>query len=482
MHRWEKNTIRASDYKNHRIFTLRCKGLSLVPVSIRLEPVTSKQHISPSARKIIEKAEKQLLQDRVRGINRTIQDSKDQANSSRSKLVAIITQVDLDRCTDFIEKVRLERFKQVKDRQVRKLHILSNKHLNAQVNNNRGMLGVNANSIDSNEHRVRHGNDQTRYHNQDNINSNSKWVINLSKVELTQAQRSLLEKGPNCAISPNNIPNLDYITAIETVCSKLKEEDAAELRGEINGILKKGKIPKPNLDKDERTALHQLRKDKDRIILMADKGVTMVVLDKEDYINKAKELLNTPAYKEIPKDPTNKIKAQLITKLRRIKKDRKLDEGMFRTMYPTGCIPPKFYGLPKIHKTGTPLRPIVSSKGSVTYGVAKVLSKVIQPLVGKSPHHIQSTSDFVSKAKGFILQLGECLSSYDVTSLFTSVPIDPALNVIKDLLGKDEKLNDRTVLSVQDIIELLGFCLHNTYFSFQNKFYEQVEGAPMDCL
>ena len=68
---------------------------------------------------------------------------------------------------------------------------------------------------------------------------------------------------------------------------------------------------------------------------------------------------------------------------------------------------------------------------------------------------------------------------YDVTSLFTSIPIDPAFNIIKDLLEKDEKLNDRTVLSVQDIIELLGFCLHNTYFSFQNKFYEQVEGVAM---
>ena len=42
-----------------------------------------------------------------------------------------------------------------------------------------------------------------------------------------------------------------------------------------------------------------------------------------------------------------------------------------------------------------------------------------------------------------------------------------------------KRLNDRTVLLVQDIIELLGFCLHNTYFSFQNKFYERVEGAPM---
>ena len=94
LHQWEKNIIRASNYRNHRIFTLRCIGLSLIPVSIRLKPVASKQHISPNARKIIEKAEKQLLQDRVRGINRTIQDSEDQANSSRRKLAAIITQVD----------------------------------------------------------------------------------------------------------------------------------------------------------------------------------------------------------------------------------------------------------------------------------------------------------------------------------------------------------------------------------------------------
>ena len=99
--------------------------------------------------------------------------------------------------------------------------------------------------------------------------------------------------------------------------------------------------------------------------------------------------------------------------------------------------------------------------------------------MGKSPHHIQSTGDFVSKAKGLTFQPGECLSSYDVTSLFTSVPIDPALKIIRDLLEKDEKLNDITVLSVQNIIELLGFCLYNTHFSFQNKFYEQVEGAPM---
>ena len=35
----------------------------------------------------------------------------------------------------------------------------------------------------------------------------------------------------------------------------------------------------------------------------------------------------------------------------------------YKQLYPTSAVPPKFYGLPKIHKAGTPLRPIVSSRG-----------------------------------------------------------------------------------------------------------------------
>ena len=83
----------------------------------------------------------------------------------------------------------------------------------------------------------------------------------------------------------------------------------------------------------------------------------MVVMDREDYNSKAQELLNSLAYRSLPRDPTNKIKAQLITKLRKIRKDRNLDEGTYRAMYPTSCVLPKFYGLPKFHKQAIPLDP-----------------------------------------------------------------------------------------------------------------------------
>ena len=100
-------------------------------------------------------------------------------------------------------------------------------------------------------------------------------------------------------------------------------------------------------------------------------------------------------------------------------------------MYPTGAVAPKSHGLPKVHKRDIPLRPIVSSRGSLNYEVAKELSRILRPLVGKSPHHIKNTGDFVQQVKGIMIKPGECITSYDVSALFTYVPIEPAIYIIR---------------------------------------------------
>ena len=104
---------------------------------------------------------------------------------------------------------------------------------------------------------------------------------------------------------------------------------------------------------------------------------------------------------------------------------------------PQVVFPPHSMGSQKSTNLDTPLRPNVSSCGSVTYGVAKELTKILKPLVGKSRHHINNTQDFVEQVKHTTLAPRECLSSYDVSAVFTSVPVDPALKVIKELLEKD---------------------------------------------
>ena len=121
-------------------------------------------------------------------------------------------------------------------------------------------------------------------------------------------------------------------------------------------------------------------------------------MDRNEYNNKAKELLeDKETYKEISMDPNSKLKTKLISLLKKIKADRGIDDWLYKKMCPAGAVAPKFYRLTKIHKRDIPLRPFVSSKGSINYEVAKELAGILRLLVGKSPDHIKITGDFVQQ-------------------------------------------------------------------------------------
>ena len=175
----------------------------------------------------------------------------------------------------------------------------------------------------------------------------------------------------------------------------------------------------------------------------------MVVMDREDYNRKAEVILHQPAYKPILADPTNKYKNKLISLLKSIKTEGGIDESIYKRLYPTGAGSPKFYGLPKVHKVGTPLRPIISSIRAVTYTTAKELSRILKLLVGKSPHHIHNNQDFIEHLKGIQIGPDEIMVSYDVKALFTYVPIQPALNIIEKFLKEDTGLQNRTTMPVK---------------------------------
>ena len=122
---------------------------------------------------------------------------------------------------------------------------------------------------------------------------------------------------------------------------------------------------------------------------------------------------------------------------------------------------------------------MVSSTGTVTYNTAKELAKILKPLVGMSTHHVHNTKDFVEQLKDVRLKQGECIISYDVTALVTSVPIQPVMNIIQQKLVNDKDLQQRTTMSIKHITSLLEFCLRSTCFVFQGQYYEQVEWTAM---
>ena len=74
---------------------------------------------------------------------------------------------------------------------------------------------------------------------------------------------------------------------------------------------------------------------------------------------------------------------------------------------------------------------------------------------------------------------GYILASFDVVSLFTRVPVDLAIGVAQRRLEADSTLDERTCLSVNNIIQLLKLCLQATYFCFKGNVYQQVFGTAM---
>ena len=304
---------------------------------------------------------------------------------------------------------------------------------------------------------------------------------NVSDRILSDAELSVLKKGLNYAPTPKTLPIVDLITATESACRNLGKSEADSLRCETVGVLKKFKPPKSNLNQAESEALEKLQRDRDIEILPADKGRCTVVMNKKDYQSKVNTLLSdSKTYEKLKKDPTQSYKKELAEYLKELRDTEKVIEWkLWKQLYPTTETPPRLYGLPKVHKANMPLRPIVSSVGSITYNCAKYLSSVLSPLVGKNGHAIQNSKHFAEVMKEKTIEDDEILISYDVTALFTSVPTDKALAYIKARLESDSSLSERTPLTPEQITRLLEICLNCTYFTFGGIFYRQIHGAAM---
>ena len=92
---------------------------------------------------------------------------------------------------------------------------------------------------------------------------------------------------------------------------------------------------------------------------------------------------------------------------------------------------------------------------------------------------IQNSKVFIEVVEGEYLSEDEMMVSYDVEALYTSLPIERVLDVVKDRLLEDPTFGERTPLDVHSIIHFLRFCLTSTYFSFQDNFYHLTDGLAM---
>ena len=90
------------------------------------------------------------------------------------------------------------------------------------------------------------------------------------------------------------------------------------------------------------------------------------------------------------------------------------------------------YSLPKTHKTTREMRPILSATGTYNYALAKWLDEKLKPL-STNEYTISDVFNFAKEIQHFKLDGDVFLVSYDVTALFTNVPLDETIYILAEM-------------------------------------------------
>ena len=238
-------------------------------------------------------------------------------------------------------------------------------------------------------------------------------------------------------------------------------------------------------------AIGQLRKQKDIIITKPDKGSGVVIMNKAEYLELLKEasVYDTSKFKPVsdarPKSrgrppkhfhPLLQREKQLNTAIKGI-----LPQSLYDKAKQSGSRLAHLYGLPKTHKEKLAMRPILSATGTYNYNLAKLLDELLKPL-SVSEFAISDIGKFAEEIlSARSVEDGNMLVSYDVTALFTNVPLEETIQFIVDKAFTNDWFN--TTYSVKlkkaDLRQLLLLATKNQLFTLDGQLYEQVDGVAM---
>ena len=120
-----------------------------------------------------------------------------------------------------------------------------------------------------------------------------------------------------------------------------------------------------------------------------DKGVGFCVMRKDTYENKLSDTLDSNQFSE-SKGKSDaivlRIERDINKELLAMRKEDEISENLYTRMRSTGGQPAgRLYGLAKVHRENTPLRPVLSLPGSSYYNLNKVLAKFLIKLRAQTP-------------------------------------------------------------------------------------------------
>lgn len=233
----------------------------------------------------------------------------------------------------------------------------------------------------------------------------------------------------------------------------------------------------PRFTREYKTLRHIKTKlnNNNACIIKADKGNTLVIMDTGSYNAKVHDFISNHNIRQLNSDPTDKYVKNLnhcINKCTCL-----FNENTRRYLKPINAKAPIFTGLPKIHKPNTPIRPLVNFTTAPGFKTAKNLARLIADnLQLNNDHSITNNIDFINKIKTVKLKPNYKLVSFDIVDLYTNIPTDETLQLLRDNLHNNASISAQMI---DELIDLLKVILMQNYFTFNGSFYSQDDGLAM---
>jgi len=308
-------------------------------------------------------------------------------------------------------------------------------------------------------------------------------IINLSDHTLTHEEEDILKYGLKHGImTPFNVTEIKSSFEQlfhQLVRNKLVTEDDNEIKNKLRNIANRYMKQNQFNAKKSLDTLKDLR-EKGLKICKFDKGNGVVIMNDNDYFEKMNAILDSPMFTKAnlrkgykPPNIKDEEKLKSIIDGIPIKENESDFIKELRKIYTKGCLPAKLYGLPKIHKENIPMRPVLSTIGSANYRLAKVLHQYLQPFT-QSSSTCKDVFEFTSIINNHTPSPNERMVSFDVTSLFTNVPLEETIDICVEHFKSYYGSND--VVLFKSLLEL---ACKDVHFLFNDTWYIQTDGVSM---
>ena len=144
---------------------------------------------------------------------------------------------------------------------------------------------------------------------------------------------------------------------------------------------------------------------------------------------------------------------------------------------------PRFYGIPKIHKTPVKMRPIVPCHSAPQNPAAKYVSKMLKPMLAERPFLLRSSKDLAQKLATLRVPRNKkiWLVSGDIVAFYPTVPTDRCIEIVKEwwltFVGDSKSTAEKHIF-----LRCLRFALRDLICDFMDETYLQVQGLAMGVV